>query len=1765
MQFSVERQNKEEKMRTLKLLQVLCLSVLILLGGKQRAEAFFLIPPLPFSIEVDIPNNAGKLVSNLGAIKRVANTVKTMIKTKDLEILKKGGLFDPNAILSPVKEKNILKVPGKGTLISGKFNGELGITKKGMDEKENFNACHTLFFVYPPKSSYPKDYPLAQRIYDKKKKEFIEDTVVDTYLAGRVTEDYLGLVEKTLERLDNCQKGLCKAGGNNLRTCTEEDMSRQCVFFGMQMAFIDPTKGGPDDENDNRDSDPNNSENPGQYGEFMNNYIVSVVYDKIVRIIEDLTAVEAQFEVAKQLNLVEPIKPDEHSDASDYIENSYKFAYQSTSEYTNAKMLGGEYKRSEACQNGGPLCSGKNKDKAKIDNLEDTEILRKLAPIEDKLNEALNFHNLKANLYEYENQYKKYVKAKQIHEEILEKLRINDQCVTDFLRKHKAEEKLSAEMMWYGSNIPNMDNINKYETRSGLSRMLIDQYEEKTMETIIGTDNNKCRGFYKTCPAGYQPSTLEGDRCEYDKTMVACVISPVEADTGKDVSYDENEISDPKDYENVKVEANDTDSATSGESLNEMEMDSRIKAERSWRIGSNLMMDLTKTGKLKFKPWNDQQSFQTEYLRNKYRNIKMIIKALDKAENSYKLSNAMAKKNKTRGAAETLLREITSCKTPAEALDDAKRQACRGYPKNVSTSWIETSYTTGADGEIVPYNRQVNGAATLNCDVEVGKSGGHITGYIIVKKDELTGEKNNTRVVESKIDQRVGSCTFTKAPTSFSALEESGNADNCPGTWNFTTSFLIKQYFPAILANCQGNDVASQAKAMKKIAKAKGRIVASDKFDDVIAARKQADTNLKNLVYLHNKKISDLKIALKNAEERRIQKNNDQQNAISEKNEKIRDRERTKSRLNNIENNIKQLRERVEILKERYAKDASEYIKKDIQLYLQGVGKEDEDIKKPTLAQEIGIIPALEREAKFLNSGKEDKEVYKNLGKSQVFTALPKLDKEIERLDKKIETNKQFLDMMQKDINKKEEDVKKANENFTVEYLKVANENQTLVEEKNTEFEKMIENNDKGEPPYRMSNKNRTKCCKHGVFGCQKKCPRQYEEDHLESMILNVLSSEKSIKSAAEKEIKKKWFSDSAMGNIAQALKAAGVPSEVVFSKAIAGITFPQGAVAAREIAQKLKDKSVDDASLEIEKIVKDSDDIITQEMDAAIAEVEAVTTKLGVSGKVNVEADPMINIHENYALAGELKEGDLDTHSITKLHMNLIDELREPENKIKLNEAEIYLSEILGIPDTIITDDEYFVALPARGKYEIEIDENDGRDYMAPRKPLLNLPPLREVFFYNEIDFDETPKDEAALHPVVPFLLDLKFKGIKNEEVEQLPETWRYILAQPNLREDGKYNQTFMERSFGTSKISELVHNEKVPGASWTDYRAIIVRGGVFPCQSGGTIMDVVGGKHDKVENIRYRKRDSWPTDMGNNTIRAKCYEIAPFQGKVRNLLADFDANDPYNRDKSNALQSLSRKSIKDPMYTKHSELGQFLDYANGQIQYTWQLEKISKYLIDEKKAENSIERQRAETGSFKRNLFGSFLEMVKAEHNAEEIEKNNFKEMESSLENLCSEIHKAKMSVNGETCDDSNDSECAEKINKSCATFIIDQIVVETDLKTGKKNVKNPYYKAISDMLKSAKEAKLSAASSELAEVEKSEHKDKIAERIKSYKDLKEALTEDKTELAILSPDTNRQEAAEAIKRSEGDREVAQQGLEKSLLSMENQSRVVPYCPIY
>ena len=188
---------------------------------------------------------------------------------------------------------------------------------------------------------------------------------------------------------------------------------------------------------------------------------------------------------------------------------------------------------------------------------------------------------------------------------------------------------------------------------------------------------------------------------------------------------------------------------------------------------------------------------------------------------------------------------------------------------------------------------------------------------------------------------------------------------------------------------------------------------------------------------------------------------------------------------------------------------------------------------------------------------------------------------------------------------------------------------------------------------------------------------------------------------------------------------------------------------------------------------------------------------------------DDIIN-HSNY------QDWDGKSLKVKNAHNDLIKKLRQPHAYAeKLETAGINMEKLYGIPKDIektcgtvtidneahkqycgrpiddATNDKYFVGLPARGYIEetdYAQDDFAGKDYMQPNGALPYLPPVREVFYFDAQDYDDLPK-QGDNRPSIPHLLNKKYPTHQDAFVrswEYIPEIWRYLLARPNMRNDG-------------------------------------------------------------------------------------------------------------------------------------------------------------------------------------------------------------------------------------------------------------------------------------------------------------------------------------------------------------------------------------------
>lgn len=1790
--------------RTLKIIQCLFISGAFLITSQHKAEAFFPIPPLPPSLEVDIPGNVGKVISNVKAVYRKVQTIASELNSINLDAIKGcvtsgKGCEELKRVAALAKKYKgmIKKTPGKGKI---KENGELGIAEGDTNEFNYYNAYQKLFFIYPKSDTVAGglggkiDASIIQAAYKSRATEYRQDVLVDTYLAGRLTESYLFLVEKTLDRLDQCQKGV-KEG-------------KECVFFGMQMEKVGTNGEKPDP----------NTVSAGQIGAAKNAYIVTVVYDRLMRIVEDLTAVEAIYRASKQIDLATPVT---ESSAEKYTGEKYHYAYTDTHEGTYAAGLISKTNRltkdgGGTCKNGGKGCPSYNNAKASLVNLDDTKILEKLQPIDDLLDKATLLHNFKVQLPDYKTQYRKYLKSIEIHKRTLKALEDSDKCIIEFLNNHGVEPNTGEK--WAG----NITAANDYESRQGISRELIEEYQKSINETIIG-DTSACPNFYESCPDGYfldaKNTCLDGDR-----TLYACSVKTIEGDTGNDAEPKGatiDEISRGIGGDDDSDEASSLSLLEDSNGADKIDQSNRLREEETWQIGSKKMLELTEGGVLKFPSWNDQQQLQQEYIRNKYRNIKLIIQSTDQGLGAYQIATSLtanpdeAKANAAMANINKYISAISSCMSMEDAKNDAQKEFCTGS----SSTERNCKITDNNDG-------------TLTGTKEVYK-GLDSDGDEIWEKEEKKWKQKASLTNPS-------SCAFTQASQTLSV---SSKSSSCNSSWDLTMGFLVKNYLPRTLLG--DKCTASTPKTFHKVSEGKGRIVAKSKLHDVLDTREREELNMKNLVQTFDNAQKKRKRELTDLKDKLSSKNNSVNKAQKTKNIAQKELNRSTKRLKaikdvatqsgewyDLENKKKTAKELLDLNtkpgEEKESLNSFYCTTEKQQLLLEfemGAisGKSEKDLKSAWSCPEScaaaakekgGIAKEIEERKELLC--KENLHVANHVAflsakinetdKNEDHYVNPKeAENRIASEDSRIQAINEERDRIKNKIKDKEKEIEDNAREFAKQYLAMAEENQRKIEESNKIYEDFLEESEGGEK--RMEDAENEVCLSRGFLGiCTERGPKPYVSDNLSATIIGIYKKDDLADSpdGIKNQIKKIVIDDinriwkvGGKTEITNKLKSLGIPktffTDGSFNLAEVGTL---GSVAtADELGELIADAIIRVAAEEITKDITTADRVMKEEVEKASKAVEDYAKYWAICTECPNPSTRLTELllHKNYDAGGAILVG----------HNDLIKKLREPTvaNKPIIDGAGMDLGTVFGIPtgtDIETLDEDYFVGLPARGT-DAETGKNDGRDFHAPKRPLAMLPPVREVFYFSSLDYQEIPQDDGK--PSIPHLLNKKYPNDAEHQWEYLPEVWRYLLARPNLRTDGKYFQTFVERSMREQDLYNLLENKErwhILNPLGRVYRTIIGRGGVYPCWTrpyGGSnnnkvYIDITGG--DNVGDMQY-KIGKLPKEYAaigeckeiayNSAPDSSCY-IYNYKGKsggdrkggVCQLMADHGENNEHGpfidvQERLGAFDS--------DMYANYSELGQLL---TGNLEYRPLQRELHEFLSSDDDANmvNSIHRQRAEVASFKRNLFGSFLDTVNAEHTAKKNLDTMEEEIKETLESLCKQIHENNQSVNGEEGDTADES-CAAYIKShgGLASSGEDNVYGEegeyNDREQAFKGVncsqakQSSYYNDLYCKLHEWKLEQLSKAKSKFDELSKdselSQYHNRVKERLDSIKNTIDVLDMDKKEVVYVTPDIKPSDMDEKLRNAKTDRTAARKSDNDGIIAMDNQSQVVPYCPVY
>lgn len=1771
--------------KLLKILNCICLSSIVLLGATNRAEAFFFKPPMPWDLEIDIPGNAGKVVSEAQALVMQAKTIKSQLNTGILDSI--SGQIK-KSIGKTLKDNAHKKNPGKG-IATGNIGG-IELNAETNSEEDYYNVYNKLFYTYPSAKNYKagdekkgsEGYQIIQAAYKNKSLEYKQDVIVDTYFTGLLTERYLLLVEKTLKRLEECQNSIEK---NN------------CTFFGLKMEEI-PSVDDP--------SEVNGEENPGLLAQMKNAYIVSTIYDRLMRIVEDLVATEAIYQSSKQIDFVKPVSEDEESSAEKYVPRTYNFASRDVKEKIYAKSILSSKEKSRCFEAGGPGCSGYNQKKAEIINMDDAKIMSDIAPITEALNRARDWHNQKIEMPKYKTKFRQYLIAKIIHERAHKALATSEECAKTFLEEHKNP---ASKYVWGSTK-----NYNDHDSReeNSISRWLIKRYEQETLNKIIGGDQD-CDGYYENCPIGYVQKLDEhcvvlgqnGEIVKEKTNLHPCVVEVITddknltSDNSKEDSNDVKTLSEisserfpqesGEEYEDSDylLDASDTDSLNEG---------SRIAAETPWQIGREILEKLVEDKEMVFETaWNDQKSFQKEYLSEKYKNIKNIIRSTDAAVNSYRLAAKDAERasyqaydNEISKQLSEIMSPIVSCLEMPEAVEEATKEFCNSNTKTIK-----------------------EGSCHVSGDVKKGTiSGRRKIIFYNSKGEEESKTEFKTWQQKASLD---GTCAF-KNPRSVTFKIEDEYSNKCEKGWDLSVGYLVRSYYNSYLGECR-KTVEENAKGMREKAAddEHGRIVAQDKLfdaqknkDGVINKRISENKSIRAMIEKHENDINKLKQKMKEYKIRMNRYNKDIDEAAQKK-------KTAENALIQSKQRVQSIGDELDLLRTRKQKGSTpDKGSRSIDCRMMELEYERAKITNDKIQWNdslCGNVP----ESRLITVATYESYVAQEKGSSgkktadlTKFVAIKEAENVIAEQNRIIKVKKQEREFIKEEIANSEKEIREKTEKFADEYIEKQKKSQEVINKANEEFEEFgVED---GKDVYRMENRKKQKCERKPPLIGKKHCKNTtYEKDNLAQTITSIFGKDKTLQEEVETEINEGMID---LSGISNELKSKyGLPAEFFLDKTFSKFGIASGDYTAARLAEEIKKMIVKIAAKRVTEGINKSDQIIDDAIKEALARVEETQKKW----KICKECAPLSEKEKE-----NLSNQEYHQNNIIPEHQKLVSDLKNIAEKTTIDD-------LFGIPenalneDAVRIDEEYFVALPARGtnylgreeyeKEEAKVDDGAGRDYLAPREPFIHQPPVREVFYYSAQDFADTPKDKTS--PVISYLLDKKYPNTE-KQWEYLPEVWRYLLAQPNLRADRKYQQTFIEKSLSSDKFKEIVSGEN------ENYRTIIARGGTYPCKLGNYIIDVVGNNDGKVghirDNIKFVKRSNKPF-----TKMQTCHDI--------NLYNQRPCNTYETRDSKTICHMLSSHGPKESgkgeytdyqkiektenkgMFKNYSELGILLDTDKN---YRKMQKIVNEYLLSEDAVymENDIHRQKAEHAAFTHNIFGSFLETVNAEYTARKSLEKITEEVKSSFESLCSMLHEQKTIVNGEeTIPDNCNKECIQEHNKKCAEIMLknfakssedqsygtdgEYIEKEEEKKYSTvncKSVKSTYEEIFCQLdalknenLAQAEDAFFNKAISNYEPVDKNRVKEHLINIMKEMAALR--VDENETTYIMSDFDVDVQEADmdnlnkayeyvykevasvmnNKINEAKTNRTIERENDNLGIASMENQSQIVPYCPFY
>ena len=607
-----------------------------------NANSFFFLPPTPFSPTLDGCADAAGGVEAGGNVISSINEKAQRLQTQVLDKIKKfqedieGKIDSVKSKVDDIKgnvEDKIGQFKDKAKNWAGdkvqSIAGKLHKKEKGeptvatsrdiaeceiadiRDEESIIAAFKVLFGQYPAEflEKYPKDKEGIKKLYADKAIEFSNDAMVELYIASRDMDERMEALQQEVD--------------------------------GMSDKYVTGTAVEPNPEVSGETGEAND-----ELGSWVNYYKVAEIYDSILRITEELSALEAQYEAAQALRggiiPEEPEQEDEVS-ANEYFNIDIKAAVS----YAQAKP--NIFQKPVLNIKDENLDLIETQPRVAVSPFKGTaaqfKSLSEISRVDYVLKEAVEVHNMMQVLDNYKGPFVEYKRMKDLHQAVIDKVRHSEECVLNHLGRYYSDPvtawlgkgcvhgsssnivcdsgiQITPEVLdtvTTGDYLCSYDktklcsdySLNRYERRGGLSGWLITAYKIAKAE-----------------------KTLEYGDVEFaTKVNDVDVSDSSEVGSLEDMEQQGNVVTE---NENSGVPENNLLKPSDEVRINQNDRERDVLA---WQIGSLVAQKIGKAmaegddtyGEFhnKYDLWYDEKYFYEKYLEGKYSNMEIFIRSLD--------------------------------------------------------------------------------------------------------------------------------------------------------------------------------------------------------------------------------------------------------------------------------------------------------------------------------------------------------------------------------------------------------------------------------------------------------------------------------------------------------------------------------------------------------------------------------------------------------------------------------------------------------------------------------------------------------------------------------------------------------------------------------------------------------------------------------------------------------------------------------------------------------------------------------------------------------------------------------------------------------------------------------------------------------------------------------------------------------------------------------------------------------------------------------